>query len=681
MAVRDNVKKQPKEKVKNERKSIQSSVQAASEYTRKAPEQRFKVLKMWITYLTSLTTKDRGKIPDNIGNRILICNNIYITKLYINSIIYVEELGKYSPQTFVMVANERLRRKGCKAILDMVIKNGKYIYDPKKLSMQSRKSAWEKNVDLADDPNATKSQKIIGERSGRLLYTMALAESGVNLKKSRIYLTIRAKDIFTLNAAEKIIYGFLRETESPHIPVFGNIKPTLELISLIGNVNTGLECHAPCMTSNRVLAELAPNSGSYNDKTGLYVGQNIENGSPYYLDVSTITGARNMYVVAPSGEGKGVLALNMAQSAFEQGSAVCCMDIKGNEYVTFIRATGGYIVSLRPTSIEYINSWVMHKEDTTQENAETYFKSRINFSKQQMIILSGITDPALITEFNELLEEFHDALYVSIGAVPSNMNSWDITETLTPYEVFKKFETYLTPSKMAEYNLNKITIGILRMYMSESGSKSYIFRQEFDYAKILRAPTLSFDFGILSSSNKADVDKDLFRLKFLYMNELNGDFVTRKYAEGKRTFKILEECQVVSDDIMKMYVEEYTLRRSQNQDTLLIGNSVQAITNNEFARPIVENTRGLFIGKLTQDARDEVIKQFGIKHLETLMMKPGSSPKYKNSFLFVNMMQDKTLYPIIKVVMNPSLEEEYGKKKYKILVPVKEQSVLSGGYE
>ena len=44
-------------------------------------------------------------------------------------------------------------------------------------------------------------------------------------------------------------------------------------------------------------------------------------------------------------------------------------------------------------------------------------------------------------------------------------------------------------------------------------------------------------------------------------------------------------------------------------------------------------------------------------------------------------MQDRTLYPIIKVVMNPKLEEEYGKKTYKILVPVKEESALSGGYE
>ena len=683
MAVRDNVKKKSKEteEVKvEEKRSLRQSVQDASAYSRKAPEEKFRTLKMWVTYLVSLTTKDRGKIPDNIGNRVLIGNNIYITKLYMNSIIRIIEFGKFTPQTFLMVLNERLRLKGNKAILDMSIKNRKYIFNPKKTGVQARKALWQKNVENVSEDDDSKT-KYIAERSSRLLYTLSLAESGVQLKYSRIYLTLRAKDINTLMAAERIIYSTLDEMECDYKPVFGDIKATLELISLIGNTFTELESHAPMMTNNHMLADLAPNSGSYNDKDGLYLGQNIENGSPYYLNVDGITGARNMYIVAPSGEGKGVLALNMAQSAYERGSAVCCMDIKGNEYVTFVKATGGYIVSLRATSIEYINSWVMHKEDVTQENAESYFKNRINFSKQQMIILSGIKDEAIITELNELLEEFHDALYVSIGAVPSNINSWDVTESLNPYEVFRRFEIYLTPSKMAEYNISKTTIGVLRMYMSESGSKSYIFKQEFDYGKILRAPTLSFDFGILSKTNQSDVDKDLFRLKFLYMNELNGDFVTRKYAEGKRTFKILEECQVVSPEIMKMYVEEYTLRRSQNQDTLLIGNSIEAIKNNDFAKPIIENTRGLFIGKLTTDARDEVIAQFGLKHLEKLMMKPGSLPKYKNSFLFVNLMQDRTLYPIIKVVMNPKLEEEYGKKTYKILVPVKEESALSGGYE
>jgi hypothetical protein len=242
--------------------------------------------------------------------------------------------------------------------------------------------------------------------------------------------------------------------------------------------------------------------------------------------------------------------------------------------------------------------------------------------------------------------------------------------------VFDRFEKYLTPQKRAQYNIHKTVIGTLRMFMSATGSKSYVFKREFDYAKILHSDTLAFDFGILGDATISDIDEDLFRLKFLYMSKLNGEFTTRKYAEGKRTFKILEESQVVSDEIMKMYVQEYTLRRSQNQDTLLLGNSVQALQNSEIAKPLIENTRGLFVGELTLDARKVVIEQFGLKHLEDHIKIPGSSNRYKNCFVFINNMQNKNLYPIIQVEVEKNDDGKF--KKYKVNTPVKEKNVMSG---
>jgi len=513
------------------------------------------------------------------------------------------------------------------------------------------------------------------ERSARCLYTLEVAHQRV-LKNTRMFITIRAKDINTLNGAEKIIYENLSNMDCTYLPSYSTIKDTLEYISIIGGRHNDVKSITPVMTSNVILSQLVANTGSYNDRKGYYVGMNLVNGSHYYIDFASITGARNIYVVAPSGVGKTVLALNIAQSAYEHDSACCFMDIKGNEYSNFIHATNGYIVSLRATSTEYINSWVMHGEDTTPELAEAYFKSRISFSKQQIIILSGIRDREQLLELEELLDEFHDSLYVSLGAIPSNMNSWVYTKNLNPYEIFRRLESYLTPQKRAQYNLPKSMMGTLRMYMSESGTKSYIFKQEFEYGKILASDTLSFDFGILANTSISDIDEDLFRLKFLYMSQLNGEFTTRKYAEGRRTLKILEESQVVSPEITKMYVQEYTLRRSQNQDTILLGNSVQALTDNVIAKPLIENTRGLFIGELTLDARNEVIEQFGLQHLKDLIMIPGSHPRYKNCFLFINKMQSKELYPIIQVQIEKG--EDGKPRKYKVNTPVAEVSTMAG---
>lgn len=691
MSVRDNVKSQAKEKQKAEQASvtpvldetgevdveqtqrnIRSSVRRAAQVSNadKPKQERFKWVKMWINYLVSLTMKDRGKIPDNIGDRILITNNMYITKLYMTTIVHIYELGQNTPITFLEILNGALRDRGNRAILDLTCKNSKYDFDPKNSGLQSRINAWNNNLD------SDLTSRRMRERSARCLYTVEIAQSGKQLKNTRMFLSIRAKDIGTLNAAEKIIYDMLGQMGCTYMPAHSDIRANIEYISLLGNRIYDLKGCAPVMTTNVVLSQLVPNCGSLNDKTGIYVGQNVQNGSPYYLDFSTITSARNMYVVAPSGVGKTVLALNMAQSAYELGSACVFMDIKGNEYTNFINATNGYIVSLRPTSTEFINSWVMRKEDTDQEHAEAYFKSRIQFSKQQMIILSGVRDRQELLDLEELLDEFHDALYITCGAIPSNMNSWEATKDLNPYVVFDKFENYLTPQKRAQYSLHKSVIGTIRMYMSITGSKAYVFKREFDYAKILASDTISFDFGILGDATISDIDEDLFRLKFLYMSKLNGDFTTRKYAEGRRTFKVLEESQVVSPEIMKMYVQEYTLRRSQNQDTLLLGNSVQALQDNEAAKPLIENTRGLFIGELTLDARKIVMEQFGIQHLEKLIKIPGSSNRYKNSFVFINNMQKKSLYPIIQVQIEH--DEDDKPHKYKINTPVKEKNTMTG---
>ena len=61
----------------------------------------FRRTKMWISTIVSMLAKDRGTIPADIGNSMLILNNIYITKKYINSIIAINELSTTTPVTFL----------------------------------------------------------------------------------------------------------------------------------------------------------------------------------------------------------------------------------------------------------------------------------------------------------------------------------------------------------------------------------------------------------------------------------------------------------------------------------------------------------------------------------------------------------------------------------------------------
>ena len=622
----------------------------------------FSWIHMWITYIASSFIKDQRKIPDNIGNKILITNNMYVTSNYMNIILHILDLGDKAPITYVGEILKELRNRGNTCVVDFHFKNSNWIYDPEDSGLKSRIRIWEK---IVEDPTSVGKRRAKAERC---LYTVNQAKSGKQLKETRLYITLRSKDIDELVDAEHIIDKCFGKFDGSYSSNYAKVKEDLQFITILGDTHDDIKRVPAIMTSNSVMSQMVPNCGSFNDWKGYYLGQNIENGTPYYIDFSEISVARNLYIVAPSGHGKTVIAGNLMQSAFENGAAVCTMDIKGNEYVNFIRATGGYIVSLRPTSYEYINSFAMHKEDATAQNAEIYFNSRLNFSKQQMIILSGLTDKLQITSLETLLDEFLDNVYVFYGAEKRNRNSWDKTLELNPYVVYDMLKDFLTPSKMAQYNLPRTILTTLGMYMSRNGSKSYVFTTEFDFDSIIKAPTLSFDFGILTQTSQSDVDVDLFRLKFLYMSKLNSDFTTAKFNRGIRTLKILEESQIVTSDILHMYAQEYTLSRARKQDTVLLGNSVQALIDNPESKSIVENTTGLLVGALTTNARNLVIKEFSLDYLIDKLVLPGSNPKYKNSFVFINMMQKKTLYPIIKVQLDKEVS-------YKMYTPSHEETL------
>lgn len=665
MAVRDKLKKDKQDRQEQKQQSEAVNKKVKKEVAKKGKKRHFLRTRMWIHYALSLFQKDRGKIPDNIQDRVMITNNVYITRYYMSSMIHVTALSLDTPFTLVGEITEYLRKNACDAIVDVTFKNTPFDIKLKDSGLLSRVNMWE-NTARAED--ASDREK---EVAARCLYTYEQARQHVPLMTTRIFITLRAKKGSQLTRAEKLTYAYLDSIGAEYNQITANLKSMLMFTSVIADYkDSSIKDVKSVITSEKTLSEMMPNSGSFNGSMGTYIGVNILNGSQFNFDWRAITIARNIYVCAPSGVGKTVLAINMCCSAAEDGYAVCIQDIKGNEFNNFINATGGYIVSLRQNSSGYINSWRMHKEDVREENAEAYFRQRVAFSKEQMIILSGVKQE-LRNDLEELLDSFHEAMYIDLGVVPDNVNSWKATESLTPYDVYDRLIDYLTPEVISKYSsVSREILNSLKMAMSRNGSKSYIFANEFDYADILRSPTLMFDFGILEGTTTLD-DPTLFKLKFLYMRKLNAEYVAYKYSHGIKTFKVLEESQIaVNDpDIMEGYVQEYTLRRAQGQTTLLLGNSVEALLDNTLSKPLIENTRGLFIGLLEKDARESVVEKFGLERYEEVLEEMTIDSRFNNSFLFINKMQARPAVPVVKVILDPD-------KKYKLFTPVAQSNSM-----
>lgn len=653
MAIRDNVKDNKKKKEQKEelqrQKAKERGISEAELGTNK--REHFEAARMWVHYILSSLQKDRGRIPPNIGNRMMVTNNMYVTRYYLSSVIQVQSLSLQTPITLQSELVHHLRKEGCHAIVDVTMKQIPFDVKLEDSGLKSRIQLWQMTASHED---ATMREK---ETAARCLYTVDVAKSGVPLFKTRLFITVRAKTGTELTAAEKLVYSYLRMINAEFTQVTGNLNEVLEFMTPIADTRTKeIKSWKAITTSEQTLAEMMPNKGSLNTKQGVFMGVDVKNGTPFKLDFKSITGARNLYLLASSGKGKTVTALNLCCSAVEEGYAVCVQDIKGNEFSNFIKATGGYIVSLRESSSGFINSWQMHKKDTDDANAAYYFRQRLNFSKEQLLILSGLQDYEARNDLEELLDSFHDAMYEELGVLPTNRNTWENTESLDPFVVYDKLRDYMTPTVISRYpGVSRKVLNALRMYMSRDGSKSYIFKGEFDYASILRSNTVMFDFGMLEGSTELQ-DTVIFRLKFAYMRKLNAEYVAYKFSRNIKVLKVLEESQVIVNDpdIIRGYVEEITLRRAQGQTTLLLGNSVSSLLDNAVSKPIVENITGLLIGNLERGARKMAVERFGLQDYAEIIDQINVEDRYINSFVFINRMEQHAAVPVLRIVWNKS---------------------------
>ena len=190
--------------VRSDGKSNETIEQRLKKQEVKRPKkERFEVLRMWVYYLGSMIAKDRGTIPNNIGNKILITSNMYITKLYLSSIIQITVAGLNVPITTVQELTRYLREKKCTAVVDATFKRMPMKMSVNDSGLNSRRRTWENTMKLDYISDRQK------EMSARCLYTTDLLEQGEELCYTRVYITLRAKSGSELKRAEVLAGKFL----------------------------------------------------------------------------------------------------------------------------------------------------------------------------------------------------------------------------------------------------------------------------------------------------------------------------------------------------------------------------------------------------------------------------------------------------------------------------------------
>lgn len=618
---------------------------------KKKKKDRFIRTRMWFSTIISSMFNDRGTIPPNIGNNILVTNNMYITKYSLSALMQV---GEFSDNTYVGFVSDLINSVKSKVhdvIIDVTIKNIPYWIDTKASGMKSRVHTWES---ILNSPYATERQ---ARRAARQLYTLQVAQSGEQMYRSRVYITVRAEDGGTLTRGCKAVAEYLNNC-AMYRNIHSDIKTHLEYISIMSDKETKATKNMGWMvTSRQVLAELFPQTQGLNDKNGTMLGLARENKSPYNVDFRSTANAKNVYVVAKSGFGKTFWVEAALLDAYSDAYNLCIMDIKGTEFTAFTKACGGIILSMRADDTHFVNTFYMDPSEVEDDGYAVYFNRHLRLSKKKMMIMCQFTDTER-ARGESLLDEFLTAVYRNIGVTPDNPNTWSRTKELHPYRVYEMFEEFCSREIKEKYGeIASIAISRMRVYMSRRGNSAHIHRDQYEYKEVLTTKVLTFDFGILESS-VANVDPVIFQLRVMDMEIINDEFVSYKKKHGEWTVKVLEESQVCADYLLEIYVREMTLRRAQNQVTFLLGNSVSALQDNPLAKPLLDSVNILVMGVMNESSQKYLVNEFDLgednkRKLELI----ASDTRYMHNFLLVNKMQTEATTAIVQAYVPKSVRD------------------------
>lgn len=634
-----------KRKAKGDKHSGQEGT-VASQLNKQAKEhrkrERFITLRMWISTIISYFFTDRGTIPDNIGNNILVTNNLYVTKNHLTAILQIVEMSEVTPLAWTSELVKSVKDQTTGVVVDITFESQSYHPDLTPSAMNSRERTWRQTLD-----NPYMPENYV-RRAARCLYTLDVARSDRHLTRQRIYILLRSTTGAQLRKGIDAASTYLSSIGAQYKRLSSNIDEHIAYILMMSDKKPRhLKDIPACIFSRQTFAESMPTTQGANDNKGVLMGFDYLSGYPYFIDFTATAAAKNIMIEALSGWGKSFIASFWLYPFFAVGFNLAIMDIKGNEFAAITESLHGITLSMRPTSTHYINTFKWDPEEVFDGDYETYAHERFRMSKERMLCICDLPDKQT-SQAESLIEEFLQFVYVSVGASISNTNTWSRTNRLNPYVIFELFNHYISNEIRIKYaEVVTKMIERLRIYMSIDGSKSHIYRDAYSYKEVLDTRCLTFDFGLLESSSSND--PVLFHLKVMDMIAINDEYVSYKKKNHQWTVKLLEESQVVDDWLTQIYTREMTLRRAQNQVTVLLGNSIAALAANPLSRPMIENINILVLGSLNKSSRKFLIDEFGLKPKEWEILEDiQTNPDMQRKFLLVNRMEKDATTAILE---------------------------------
>ena len=595
--------------------------------------------RMWLNTILNLFRPNMWTIPPDIGDRIYLGENRYITKDYMSAMLYIEAYSLNTPVALTSKLLENVKHIVPEVLLDFTFKLVPFKYNPYSSTNKNLANSWQEKLE----------EGTLTFNEAWYLSSYEVLRSGRSVYRVKTFITVRAKNNDLIAQAINVLKSELNEYN-------------IDVLQIKSDLDKYLRYSAPHMYTRgkeykdipddlftaASITELLPVTPGANDEFGTFMGISTVNESPYFTNFRQNSGAKNIMVIGPSGEGKTFLVLNWLIDMYYDNYCISITDIKGNEFTGFVKAHGGIIISYKSGSTGYVNTFALDSDDIPKGiNSDTYFREMLKLSKIQLKIIVSDSSFSNDTLVDALFEDFLRNLYACLGVSPTNAKTWGRSKQLDAYTVYSYFIKYISPEIRNTYAaiIDKVIVN-LRTYMSKDGTNSDIFKEALSIKEILKNKMICFDYGLQDGVHS--IDPVSLHLKYFYAQVINARFVSNNYKNHLYTVRVMEEGQIVDNFTLSEYAKEFSLKRALNQVNIMLCNSIASFENNVTAKIILDNVNMWCLGRLNSDDREKLAINHNLEKFKDEMLEIINNPDLDHTFLFINKLTRKTTSTMLK---------------------------------
>lgn len=401
--------------------------------------------------------------------------------------------------------------------------------------------------------------------------------------------------------------------------------------------------------SSEILADMTSYVPGKIDDVGVLFGIDIMTGMAVYKNMIRKNGeAENFLVVAETGGGKSFymkgLALQMAINGFHQ----VVLDIDG-EYKPVAEQLGGVVIDMSKSAGLYFDSTVIGDltGDAVIDSALAHDSQVATCSVFD--ILCDPVDGMTATE-TRLFNDAYTKMLQKYGVDMENKETWKNSINLSFHKLYSEICALADDPDYSDYHEElRAFIDKLYVFFDKHGIRSYLFQNPISLADILNhRGTLPMFVDIVLNLESADIGKVNIESLIKQLTATYLVTLLTNYYKSQHEFSVhyIEEYQRYSEcpGVESLIVYMITGNRKRNAATFVISNSPTSLLKmgGTASQAIIDNITNMLIGKIKENAIDEVCKAFSLQKCKRDLLKIRNGI-YDHAFILKINGKDTTL--------------------------------------